>query len=93
MEFSQTHSETKGKAQWNTYGDPPNSDLLRRYGHVDRVPLPDGSLGNPADIVELRADLVLESVASKDLGDRVDWWLEEGGDEYVCALGALAAYS
>jgi hypothetical protein len=48
--------------QWNTYGDPPNSDLLRRYGHVDQVPLADGGLGNPADIVEIRADLVMEVI-------------------------------
>jgi N-lysine methyltransferase SETD6 len=55
--------------------------LLRRYGHVDQVPLPDGSLGNPADIVEIRADLVVKSI-TQDLGsERVDWWLEQGGDE------------
>lgn len=57
------------------------------------MPLPDGSLGNPADIVELRADLVLASITSKDLGDRVDWWLEEGGDECVPLLGTLSDFS
>ncbi|KZV66693.1 SET domain-containing protein [Peniophora sp. CONT] len=81
LRMATTQPIKKGEQIWNTYGDPPNSDLLRRYGHVDRVPLPDGSLGNPADIVELRADLVLASVTSTDLGDRVDWWLEEGGDD------------
>jgi SET domain-containing protein 6 len=72
--------------QWNTYGDPPNSDLLRRYGHVDQVPLADGGLGNPADIVEIRADLVMEVVGQYDgpgprSAERLEWWLEEGGDE------------
>ena len=72
--------------QWNTYGDPPNSDLLRRYGHVDVVPLrpPLTGMGNPEDVVEVRADLVV-SAASKtvkyELQERVDWWLEEADDE------------
>ncbi|VDB84932.1 unnamed protein product [Peniophora sp. CBMAI 1063] len=81
LRMATTQSIKMGEQIWNTYGDPPNSDLLRRYGHVDQVPLPDGRLANPADIVELRADLLLSSVTSKDLGDRVDWWLEEGGDD------------
>ncbi len=77
--------------QWNTYGNPPNSDLLRRYGHVDQVPLADGGLGNPADVVEIRADLVMgvivqnyPELAGPRSVERVDWWLEEGGDE--CAV-------
>ncbi|KIJ60009.1 hypothetical protein HYDPIDRAFT_117671 [Hydnomerulius pinastri MD-312] len=84
----------KGEQIFNTYGDPPNSDLLRRYGHVDLVRLPsraggDGDaqmdefttgtglgtgtgmgkdagdiryLGNPSDVVEIRADLVVDVV-------------------------------
>ena len=78
------------KTQWNTYGDPPNSDLLRRYGHVDQVPLANGSLGNPADIVEIRADHLMEIVKHKlpqQTGpwssERINWWLEEGGDECI----------
>ena len=74
--------------QWNTYGDPPNSHLLRCYGHVDLIPLPGGIQGNPADIVELRADLLVQSVsqlyaadADRSPTERVDWWLEEGGEE------------
>ena len=90
MEFSQTHSETKGKAQWNTYGDPPNSDLLRRYGYIDVIDEGDGIMGNPADVVEVRADSISriclqkkidESLSEEGLKERVDWWLEEGGDE------------
>ena len=76
--------------QWNTYGDPPNSDLLRRYGHVDQVPLANGGLGNPADIVEIRADHLMEIVQHKLpqqtgpwTSERVNWWLEEGGDECI----------
>lgn len=74
--------------QWNTYGDPPNSELLRRYGHVDLVPLPQGGEGNPADVVEIRADLVVALLTQKvvnmspvSMKERIDWWLEEGGDE------------
>jgi N-lysine methyltransferase SETD6 len=74
-------------SQWNTYGDPPNSDLLRRYGHVDLVPLPGRDvLGNPADIIEVRADLIIECMSLPDnqrqsIMERIDWWLEQGGDE------------
>jgi len=83
-----TRSIGRGEQIWNTYGDPPNSDLLRRYGHVDQVPLANGELGNPADVVEIRADLVTLSVGQKypehaphRSSERVDWWLEEGGDD------------
>ncbi|KAH9929577.1 SET domain-containing protein [Epithele typhae] len=75
-----------GEQIWNTYGDPPNSDLLRRYGHVDLVPLrpPLKGVGNPEDVVEVRADLVVK-IASKrvkhNLQERVDWWLEEADDD------------
>ncbi|KAI0335074.1 SET domain-containing protein [Cubamyces sp. BRFM 1775] len=75
-----------GEQIWNTYGDPPNSDLLRRYGHVDLVPLrpPLSGMGNPGDVVEVRADLVVSVATSKvkyDLQERVDWWLEEADDD------------
>ena len=55
---------------------------------MDLVPLrsPLSGIGNPADVVEVRADLIV-SVASKkvkhDLQERVDWWLEEADDEYL----------
>jgi N-lysine methyltransferase SETD6 len=72
------------KTKWNTYGDPPNSDLLRRYGHVDQVPLANGGLGNPADIVEIRADHLIECLQTgPSTKDRVDWWLDQGGDECI----------
>ncbi|KAI5116691.1 hypothetical protein M0805_002853 [Coniferiporia weirii] len=84
-----------GDQIYNTYGDLPNSDLLRRYGHIDLIPLPNEgngdtvAEGNPADVIEITADLVVEVVAlhlkkSVDddaLKERIDWWLEEGGDD------------
>ncbi|KAF9001800.1 SET domain-containing protein [Hymenopellis radicata] len=74
---------------WNTYGDLPNAELLRRYGHVDLLPLPNGNEGNPGDVVELRADLVVASVAERKhvsssvTEERIEWWLEEGGDDVL----------
>jgi SET domain-containing protein 6 len=64
--------------QWNTYGDPPNSDLLRRYGYVD-------ALGSGLDIVEIKGSTIVEcaapSLTEEARKERVDWWLEMGGDE------------
>ncbi|THH18749.1 hypothetical protein EW146_g2289 [Bondarzewia mesenterica] len=83
-----TKAISTGEQIWNTYGDPPNSDLLRRYGHVDLIPLAEGGLGNPADIVDIRADIVVNSVSELGLSqspqssaERVDWWLEECDDD------------
>ncbi|KAJ4483947.1 hypothetical protein J3R30DRAFT_3284112 [Lentinula aciculospora] len=76
-----------GEQIWNTYDDLPNNELLRKYGHVDILPLPGGAKGNPADVVEIRADLVLSAFSSQSGTDaassaeRIDWWLEEGGDD------------
>ncbi|KAF9050042.1 hypothetical protein BJ165DRAFT_1455980 [Panaeolus papilionaceus] len=83
-----TKSIKTGEQIWNTYGDLPNAELLRRFGHVDTIPMPSGKLGNPGDVVEIRADLVLQTLLEgrPDLGDanleeRIDWWLEVGGDD------------
>ncbi|KAI0272250.1 hypothetical protein BGY98DRAFT_1001427 [Russula aff. rugulosa BPL654] len=88
LRMATTRSIRHGEQIWNTYGDPPNSDLLRRYGHVDQVPLANGGLGNPADIVEIRADHLMQTVQHKHpqqtgpwTSERVNWWLEEGGDD------------
>jgi len=75
-----------GEQVWNTYGDLPNSDLLRRYGHVDLVPVPQplGGTGNPADVVEIRGDLAVAAVTDGQptpTGGRVDWWLENADDD------------
>ena len=77
------------------------------------MPLPyaPGEYGNPGDVVEVRADVIVqcavnylngesgesgingegsasgsgngrgEKVTMEDMTERIDWWLEEGGDE------------
>lgn len=47
-------------------------------------------LGNPSDVVEIRADLVVHVVQTTNFGSkekdaraRIEWWLDEGEDEYV----------
>ncbi|KAJ7267640.1 hypothetical protein B0H12DRAFT_1098154 [Mycena haematopus] len=74
-----------GEQIWNTYGDLPNAELLRRYGHVDMLPLPNGELGNPGDVVEITADLAVAVLKTDDAvtKERIDWWLEQGGDDVV----------
>ncbi|KAJ7020004.1 SET-domain protein [Mycena alexandri] len=75
-----------GEQIWNTYGDLPNAELLRRYGHVDMLALPNGNLGNPGDVVEIPADLAVASLQMADspvTKERIDWWLEQGGDDVV----------
>jgi N-lysine methyltransferase SETD6 len=67
--------------------------LLRRYGYVDLLPLRHigaDKFGNPGDIVELRADIIVQVMSKKTLTplpdsmqERINWWLDEGGDEYV----------
>lgn len=57
--------------------------------------IPIHRLGNPSDVVEIRADLIVEVVADhqatgaitevvdveKSIRERIEWWLDEGGDE------------
>lgn len=55
---------------------------------MDVVPLrpPLSGTGNPEDVVEVRADLVVAAVSKKvkyDVQERVDWWLGEADDECV----------
>ncbi|KAG8956267.1 hypothetical protein FRC04_004344 [Tulasnella sp. 424] len=71
----------KGEQIWNTYGEPPNSDLVRRYGHVDFVPMEDGTFGNPSDVVEISGDIAVKLVDAEELEQRVDFFLEEGGED------------
>jgi len=84
-----------GEQIWNTYGDLPNAELLRRYGHVDVLPLPNGMMGNPVDAVEINADIVVNVVAqhsalSPELSrDRIDWWLDEGGEDVFAVEPSL----
>jgi SET domain-containing protein 6 len=62
----------KGREIFNTYGDLPNADLLRKYGFAEE--------GNPFDVVEIDSQLVVEicSGTSKDPQRVVDV-LEEMG--------------
>lgn len=55
---------------------------------MDIVEIPDanGVMGNPGDVVEVPADLVTSVIvidAEQHLKERIDWWLDEGGDECV----------
>ncbi|KAJ3519890.1 hypothetical protein NMY22_g12996 [Coprinellus aureogranulatus] len=77
-----------GEQIWNTYNDLPNSELLRRYGHVDLLPLSNGSQGNPGDVVEMPATVVVDAaketrpiMTEEALTERIDWWLEMGEDD------------
>ncbi|KAF8581597.1 SET domain-containing protein [Ramaria rubella] len=85
-----------GEQIWNTYGNPPNSELLRRYGHIDLIPMANGAQGNPADVVDIRADVIVEILSMQDenaqgrLLERIDWWLEEGGDDIFTLDNSLA---
>ncbi|KAF9653963.1 SET domain-containing protein [Thelephora ganbajun] len=84
-----TESILAGNQIWNTYGELPNSELLRRYGHVDVFDLPGGGQGNPEDVVEVPAnvfvspiiDISPKGMSVETLQERIDWWLEESGDD------------
>jgi SET domain-containing protein 6 len=68
-----TSSPSPPPAQFNTYGSPSNSYLLRKYGHVDVYPLPEPILsnlpetlrtwphGNEGDEVEISGEIVLRA--------------------------------
>lgn len=71
----------EGEQIWNTYGEPPNADLVRRYGYVDYVPTEDGTLGNPSDVVEISADIAVKLVDAEELEQRVYFFLDEGGED------------
>ncbi|KAK8844649.1 hypothetical protein IAR55_006496 [Kwoniella newhampshirensis] len=79
-----TKSIRKSTQIYNTYDSPPNSELLRKYGHVDVLPLPsdllklldpsdvgDWPYGNAGDEVLIDGNCVVEAVAVALL-DRAD---------------------
>ncbi|WOO84597.1 Ribosomal lysine N-methyltransferase 4 [Vanrija pseudolonga] len=92
-----TRDIAEGEQIYNTYASPPNSELLRKYGHVDILPLPeevtallspeelgDWAFGNAGDEVEIPGTLVVEAAAARGISDaeaRVDFWLDQGGDD------------
>ncbi|CCG84562.1 protein of unknown function [Taphrina deformans PYCC 5710] len=61
---------TEGEQIYNTYGELPNSDLLRRYGYIQAQ--------NPHDIVELPGDVItsLFPLSDAEKEERVDWLLD-----------------
>ncbi|ORY84655.1 hypothetical protein BCR35DRAFT_302960 [Leucosporidium creatinivorum] len=69
----------KGSQIFNTYADPPNSDLLRRYGHVDDE--------NEADLVEIGLESVVDLVgeaqglSEEEREERAEFLLECGVDD------------
>jgi len=85
---------------WNTYGDPPNADLLRRYGHVDMIPLNHGGIfpyGNPWDDVEIPADLVFDictpGTEEGQKARRIEAWMNlDDPEECVLPLTCGSAY-
>ncbi|KAG8859828.1 hypothetical protein FRB91_006486 [Serendipita sp. 411] len=84
-----------GEQIWNTYGDPPNADLLRRYGYIDVIPFHAQAQSresyesfpyeNPSDEVEIRADLVFDVCApgtpESEKTEKIEVWLNLGGDD------------
>lgn len=95
LEMRATKPISTGEQIFNTYADPPNSDLLRRYGHVDE---PNGS-----DVVELDAKFILtaaishlsrllslpEDAVRKDLEERLEWACSSLGIDEVFILNYL----
>ena len=71
----------QGSQIYNTYSAPPNAELLRKYGHVDVLPLPyeDWPYGNPEDDVDIDGASVVKAAGGDDT--RVDWWLDAGQDD------------
>ncbi|KIS68534.1 uncharacterized protein UMAG_03621 [Mycosarcoma maydis] len=97
LEMRATKPIAAGEQIFNTYADPPNSDLLRRYGHVDE---PNGN-----DVVELDAKLVVQAAVNrlstlldssaqelhKDLEARLEWACSSLGIDEVFILNYLFA--
>ncbi|CAD6892311.1 unnamed protein product [Tilletia controversa] len=71
LEMRSTAPIAQGAQIFNTFGNPPNGDLLRRYGHVDEP--------NGADAVDLEAALVGKAVCeivggeAREMEERVAW--------------------
>ncbi|WWC66985.1 uncharacterized protein I206_100892 [Kwoniella pini CBS 10737] len=79
----------KDEQIFNTYASPPNSELLRKYGHVDIIPIPDEQIellnkeemgdwpfGNPGDEILIDGKIIVKSVEKvlgKKKGDEEKW--------------------
>lgn len=81
LEMRSTAAISAGAQIFNTYADPPNSDLLRRYGHVEE--------SNSNDLVEVGLEMVVDLVGvamgldEEEREKRAEWLLEMGIEEYV----------
>ncbi len=83
-----------GEQIFNTYADPPNSDLLRRYGHVDEPNAAMWLTGRQAGLQAAKAHLarVLSADADalqKDLEERLEWACSSLGIDEVFILNYL----
>jgi N-lysine methyltransferase SETD6 len=57
---------------YNTYGNLPNADLLRRYGYV--IP------GSKDDVVEISSELIIRKISrhsEEEMRRRIDILMEE----------------
>ncbi|KAH8919091.1 SET domain-containing protein [Atractiella rhizophila] len=97
LEMRSTAPIAAGEQIFNTYASPPNSDLLRRYGHVDysfsfqdEFPIlsfdPEEIqklIPNENDVVELSASLIPFAgwEGDKEREEKVEWCLEEIGED------------
>jgi N-lysine methyltransferase SETD6 len=69
----------EGDQIYNTYGNLPNADLLRRYGYV--IP------GSKDELVEISSEMIIQKVSrhsEEELRRRIDILMdEEVFDEYI----------
>jgi len=96
LEMRCTKPIATGEQLLNTYGNPPNSDLLRRYGFVDEP--------NRGDLVELPLSHVVDAAVAKlaeathspkadvhaRLSARFEWACTELGIDEVFLLARLS---
>lgn len=69
----------EGDQIYNTYGNLPNADLLRRYGYVIS--------GSKDDLVEISSEMIIQKISrhsEEELRRRIDILMdEEVFDEYI----------
>lgn len=64
LEMRAIHAIKKGEQVYNTYGELPNSDLLRRYGYVQVG-------GTQFDVAEIPTQLFVDAIKSEISQDRL----------------------
>lgn len=87
LEMRSTSRIAAGEQVFNTYADPPSSDLLRRYGYVEEN---EGEGIGEGEIVEVGMEEVLKCLTKAETEERIEqaegerraeWLLEMGIDE------------